>query len=359
MRLQLTALALLACFWPRHAGAQVAGADVRGMLYRDSDNTTVTTATAGASGTVLDRYSVRARYLADIISSASVDVVTTATKPFDETRHEGEGALAYDDGDRNVGGRYVYSVENDWRSHTFGVAGGLALFGKQLELAAAIDVGLNSIWRVDDVGFDQTLTSVAPALSATIVATRNDVVALGYQLSYLSGFLSSPYRYAFVRDAAGAALLGPAERHPERRIRHALAARYHRYLMHDSALRMHMRLYGDDWGIASLTASAEYIVGFGPIELEARLRGYAQSKASFYQPAYQRAMRFMTADRELGQLIDGFAGGGIVYRDEPFGPLHSFSVALRGDGFAFRYIDFPRLPSRTGLIAELGVAAEF
>jgi hypothetical protein len=115
----------------------------------------------------------------------------------------------------------------------------------------------------------------------------------------------------------------------------------------------------DDWGIESVTLGTEYVIGFPPVELGVRVRGYIQSEAAFYEAVYEEARRYMTADRELGAFMDGFAGGKIGVRHRFGGVLDTLTAELRVDGFGFWYFDFPRLPRRSGIIGEVGVGATF
>src|SRR5215218_4260729 len=77
-------------------GAQFSAAiDGRTSLYQDSDRTLISTTTAAVKISPIDRISIKGRYLADIITSASVDVISSATpEPFHETRHEGTGSVS-------------------------------------------------------------------------------------------------------------------------------------------------------------------------------------------------------------------------------------------------------------------------
>jgi hypothetical protein len=330
--------------------------DARGSVYHDSDRTTIGTTTGVVRAAPLDRLSLKARYLADVISTASVDVTSAATPSFEEIRHEAEGAVSYHDGTRTADVSYIFSREPDWRSHT--IAGGLGhdLFNHQLTLGLGGTLVLNRVGRSGDPNFGKSLTSGGASVSATVIASPRDLVNVAYSLNYSAGYQSSPYRQAYLRDPSGTSLtIGVPEVHPEVRIRHALAMRYNRWLFRKSALRMHARGYLDDWGIASLTAGVEYVIGFGPMEVGLHVRGYGQVKARFYQPIYPEPARFMTADRELGTFIDGFAGARLTWLHEFSKRTRSLKAELKVDGFGFKYFDFPRLPKRYGLIAELGV----
>jgi len=364
MRLQLTPLAVtlmvIAATSPiRTARAQDAvRADARAGVYHDSDSTTVGTATTAVRGTIEDRVTLKGRYLADIISSASVDVISAATGRFDEVRHEAEGGVSYADGTNTVNATYIYSIENDWSSHTVAAGLGRDFFDHQVTLGLGGRFVLNAIERQDDDNFSEGLLVGTGTASAAVVLTPEDLISFAYSFTYASGFQSSPYRFAYLDSPTGLTI-GVPERHPDRRMRHALAVRHNHYLFKNAALRSHGRAYYDDWGIVSGTVGTEFVVGFPPLEIGARVRGYLQGAAVFYESVYEQPRRYMTADRELGAFTDVFAGGLIALRHDFNAAVEMLEAEIRVDGCYFKYFDFPRLPQRTGLTAELGLGISF
>lgn len=363
MRLQLTLAwwsSVAALLWSAQARAEVVELNGRGGLYWDTDETTIWTATTAIRGTIEELVTLEARYLADIISTASIDVVSAATESFEEIRHEAEGGVSYADGTRSASATYIFSYEPDWLSHTAALGLGHDVFDHQLTIGLGGNFVHNEIGRKDDDNFDERLLGGGGTLSMALVATSDDLISLAYTVTYSGGYHASPYRFAYLRDPSGTdILLGPPETHPDRRVRHALAMRYNRYLFKNSALRSHIRGYVDDWGIESLTIGTEYVIGFPPVELGVRIRGYIQSKATFYEAIYAEPRRYMTADREMGAFMDGFAGGKVGVRHRFGGALETLRAELRVDGFGFQFFDFARLASRAGVIGELGIGADF
>jgi len=371
MRLQLTCgVALISAatvlLMTQAAWAQpVASADLRGAIYEDSDATTITTATAAVRATAFEVVNLKARYLIDVVSSASVDVVSAATGRFDEIRHEAEGGIGYVDSSRSATVTYIRSTEPDWTSHTMSLGLSHDFFSHQLTLGVSGTLVLNKVGRVDDDNFADTLTVGAGGLSATIVASPKDIVSVAYSATYSAGYHASPYRFAYLLDhdpsglTAGLTLSAP-ETHPEKRFRQALAARYNRYLFKHSALRSHLRGYLDDWGIRSVTFGSEYVIGFPPVELGVFVRGYGQTKATFYQPTYATPQRYMSADREMCKFMDGFAGARIGWRHRfKRSFIDTLRAEARGQVLGFRYYGYPRLKTRGGGIGELGLGATF
>jgi hypothetical protein len=362
MRALVAAVVTLACALAvaRGAAAQpVVQVDARGSIYNDSDDTTIGTATVAVRGTAADVLTIKARYLADVISSASVDVVSAATDRFDEIRHEAEGGVTYADGTNTLSGTYIYSYEPDWDSHTAALGLGRDFFQHQLTLGLGGNFVWNNVGRKDDDNFDEEMVVGGGTLSAAVVATKDDLISTAYSLIVSSGYQSSPYRYAYLADAATGLPFGPPESHPERRARHALALQYNRYLFKDSSLRSHVRGYLDDWGVKSVTVGTEYVIGFSPIELGARVRGYYQTKADFYEDIYPERRKYMTADRELSPFIDGFVGLRLGYRQRFESWLDTLKADAKFEVFGFRFFDFDRLPERGGLIGEVGLGAAF
>lgn len=350
--LALAAVASLVAAPSTAAAQAVTGADLRSIVYQDSDRTTISTTTAAVRGAATESLELRARYLIDVVSTASVDVISAATDSFQENRHEVEGGIGWRDGGRTAALSYIHSNEPDWKSHTVGAGGSLDFVNRQLTVGAGASVGINAVGRADDANFDETLRSYGGNLSVAVVLSQTSIVSLNYSFSALRGYQASPYRMArFMSPASRLPLAGP-ETHPERRDRHALALRHNQHLFDDTALRSHLRLYADDWGVASVTAGAEYVVGFGDVDWSVRARGYLQRGADFYQSIYDERREFMTADRELSPFFDVFVGSRLALRRS------RFHADLRVDGFYFRYADFERLPERSGVIVELGAGVD-
>ena len=350
-------LAVAACHATGRGRAEEPGLDVsaRGGIYLDDDATSVVTTVAGIEGKALEHASVRVHGLLDIVSSASVDVVSAATERWDETRKEFGASLGYEDGTRTLSASYRRSVENDWGSHTGSLGGSHDFMAHNLTLGLGVSATHNDVGRADDENFAEQLRSYGGTLSATVVASRNDILSLTYAPSHLVGYQSSPYRFVrYLDPTAGAVVSGP-EVVPERRWRHAVVVAHNHHLLEDSALRSHGRAYWDDWGIASGTLGTEYVHGLGGFEPSVFVRGYYQGRAGFYEDGYSTRRRYMTADRELGVFWDVFAGIRLAYRKSPLGFLKELRSDLKLTGFLFAFEEFERLPERRGFTAELGL----
>jgi hypothetical protein len=366
MRVQLrgtvaAAAALAVVAAPLAHAEPVVLVDGRSGIYNDSDATFVSTSTLAVRGNPIDRLSLKGRVLVDVISTASVDVVSAATGRWNEVRKEFEGGIAYRDGTRTATVAYIHSNENDWISHTFSAGASHDFADHTITLGLGGSIGLNDVGRAYDETFHRDLNSFGGSIDATYVATRWDLLSATYSLSYLAGYQASPYRFVTFTDPDVPVLQDSApETHPESRVRHAIAVRWLRHVFSDSTIRSQLRLYGDSWALLSVTAAAEYVIGLGDLELGLIARGYAQRHARFYQDGYDVPRRYMTADRELSTFFDFFGGGRVGYRHGfAESVLEELRAELKLEGFAFRFTEFSRLPSRTGLIGELALGASF
>jgi hypothetical protein len=351
--------------------------DGRTSLYQDSDRTTISTTAVAARISPTERLALNGRYLADIITSASVDVVSAATPhAFHDTRHEGTGSLSYADGTRTASVGYIYSTEHDWQAHT-GTAGFSSDFlNHRLTVGVGGGYTTNAISRSTtdafhpdvpqlDGNFHRKMKQGNASLDVGVVVTKRDLLTFDYTFMFADGYQASPYRFVtYTSPITGVLSPGAEERDPETRIRHAASVRWNHHAFKDTAIKSHLRGYVDDWGILSVTGGVEYVVGFNlgkgsstpssDFELGVFARGYAQNSASFYQAVYDKPRRYMTADRELSALVDAFGGLRLAWARR-VGVFDELRAEIKGTGFVFHYFDFPRLDGRTGLIGEFAL----
>lgn len=336
----------------------VATIEGRTSLYEDTDETTISTTVVALSGRPVEEVTVSGHYLADIVSSASVDVVSAATDRWTETRHEGTWGVGYADGTNTAGLGYTYSVEHDWRSHTGSASFSRDILNHMITLGGGGSVTLNDIGRAGDPSFKKDGKQGSGTLSASFVLSRTDVVSVAYTLVYVDGYNASPYRFVrFVDPLVPRLLTGAPENVPDVRVRHAVGALWNHHMFRDTVLRSQLRGYGDDWGVLSATAGTEYVVGFGGFEVGAFARGYVQTGASFYQDTYDKPRVFMTADRELSPFADVFGGLRLLYRSGPVWAFEDLKAELEGTAFHFQFFDFERLPDRQGFMVDFALGA--
>lgn len=378
MRLQLTALAIalasLTLAAPSRASAQTRPwrIAVDGMVYTDTDNVQSYTPAVSVRRLLdADGSQVGARAAVDVVSAASVDVISHATPRFLEARTEGEldAAGAFDDQLLSIA--YRFSWEPDYLSNGLTAGWRTRLGGAD----SVLDVTYGLTWDV--VGrsgtpwsaFSENLFTHRAGISFTQNLGAQTVLRVVYTLTGQDGYLEKPYRYVPLFDPAVAQTTEldldnfdafrlpyrPPESVPDRRIGHALGARMLQYLEPiDGSLRVDYQFYVDDWLVTSHIVEAMVLATFDPLRLGVYGRGYFQTGASFWRREYTVSApstipRWRSLDRDLSTYYS-ITGG---LRAELFS--EEWSGYLDGAVMFTHWDDFLLLDERVALIAQVGV----
>lgn len=372
MRLPLLLLAPLTALLALGAVAQWEAGGTRVELrtagYVDDDDTLVVRPYV-AGRLAIDDARVGLAYSPDVISTASVDIVSAASQRVDEVRHQGVADVAYV-GDRGLvlGASYSAGVEPDHQSH-----GGRARVAGDLDDARlwtgalSLSVTWAQISSVVDPRLGAESISADLALSLARIFDASSVGRLSLEAGVVSGFQASAYRTVRLGDWQARrsdghdpevpiwSFTGVAgvvrEHHPELRLRARLGVDGARDLGHHVAILGRLGGYGDDWGILAGDLQAE--LRFEPEPgLVARVgaRAYLQSGASFWQRRYpsNEEPLFATGDRELGPMRSYTVLLGISI------PVDEVQLDARVEGIRFEYPEFDLLPERHALSMILG-----
>lgn len=371
MRLPLMlarALAALAVLAPGAAGADSRAASWT-EIYTDNDRVTVVSQQVGARADVHEKVELDATYDVDVISAASIDVVTAASpRGYTEVRHGLTLGGRYQpvQGTR-VGLHYRPSWEPDYESH--GLALSLSREWLERRLTSLLDYRINfdSVGRLgDDRRFWRGLTTHAVGAGLGWVLTAHTVVDLLYELQVRDGFQASPYRFVpLFRADEDTPLAMLPEAVPTHRLTQAVALRVRHAFSPVWFTSASYRFYFDDWGLRSHTAAAKLERTFveDRLILALSLRGYDQSAARFYQAHYEApagsAPQYRVLDKVLASSWS-FLGSVLgEYRLGPYGPLDRLFLSLKLAVLEQHFRDFPLLPVRRAFIGSLGVSAEF
>ncbi|MCU1282531.1 MAG: hypothetical protein JWM53_6077 [bacterium] len=326
------------------------------QIYTDSDHTTVVSPLAALSRDAWKGGTLSASYVADVVSSASIDVVSNATSRMNDFRSEITAGLVQKLRNTTLSGSYVYSVENDYQSHNVELGFAQDLFEKNSTLAVGATFSSNDVYRTGDQSFHRKLTVAGLSASWTQVLNRTTIAQLSYSFSYGNGYWASPYRFVRVETPDLAAIeFKVPETEPNERYRHAAVIGLNKHLFSDTSLQGDYRFYADNWGVTSHTVQLRYFVTWKDVTLRLRERFYYQSGASFFQPHYTAAtlQPFVTADRELSTFWSNVAGFKISWR-LPW--VHrALEVEAKVDYFHFGYVNFALLSSRDGADIEAGL----
>ena len=349
MRLQLGGLLLV-------AGAASADTSFisKVQVYTDSDHTTVISPVVEAQTDVTPTTTVNLGYLVDVVTSASVDIVTQASATtIHDTRHQVSAGVAQTLGDYGLRAGYSFSRENDYLSHTIDGSVTRDVDDKNTQLGLGYGVSFNTVGRADDVNFSRSMTNQHVAASITQVIGPHLIGQLTYELENESGYQASPYRFVPVGGLANPTYWVP-ETDPDSRTRNALVVGLNQ-AVGEGSIQGDFRIYHDTWGITSETIGARYYVKLSrATELRLRERFYTQNAASFYQSTYTSAQEFMAFDRELSPLWSETFGAKLMHALTPH-----LEGELKADLFYYNYSDFVPLKSRTGANLGIGVSVTY
>jgi hypothetical protein len=307
-----------------HVGTDVAA-------YADSDHVFVLTpSVAGHLENPTAGWSVDASYLVDVVSAASVDIVSTASRNYTEVRQAGTLGATYKPGDFGGTVNGAISREPDYLSLSGGGSLTQDLRDRNVTLFLGFNHGYDIAGRTDTPFsvFSRTLDTEAVKAGVTLVLDRTTIASFIADTIFENGDPSKPYRYVPLFDpgtnvpnGASVAVVNslrvaarPLEQLPLSRQRYAGSFRLAHRLHAKATLRLDERLYVDSWALKASTTDFRFLKDFGPVvELGPHLRFHAQSEVDFWQRAYTLGPGFAipalrTGDRELGPLL-GMTGG--------------------------------------------------
>jgi hypothetical protein len=239
-----------------------------GVYVRDdTDRTTVISPRLRLRSQLAEETHLDVAYTVDVWTSASVDIVASASQPVTEQRDELNAGLDQVIGDVTLAGGYRYSIEPDYESHGGSLSVALALADNAATLAWSASGSADSVGRAGDPRFAEEVTTLMTGASLTQVLDADTVVQLLYELTSVRGYQASAYRYVALGidgRCHGQAPFCLPEQNPRERLRHALALRVRRALGQSWSAGAGYRFYLDDWGILSHTATADLAWALDP-----------------------------------------------------------------------------------------------
>lgn len=243
-------------------------------------------------------------YYVDMISSASIDVVTTAS-PYDEERKQWSLGMDYLRGNTTMSMSYTSSVESDFdaKTYTFGVS--QDMFGDLTTLSLTYSYGDDVIGRSDDPTFERENKRQFYGVGITQIITRNLITTLNIETITDEGFLNNPYRsvrYLDLNNPVGYSY--EPELYPNTRTTNAIGLRARYYLPYRAAAQVEYRFFTDTWNITSNTAAVSYVHPWRDWLFEVKYRWHNQTGAHFFQDLFSRseATNFRGRDKELSPL---------------------------------------------------------
>jgi hypothetical protein len=324
-------------------------------VRNDDDQTTVISPYARAAKKLAETTGASATYTADIWTSASIDIRSSASRrpvqPVTEQRDELDLALTQEISDLTLTGAYRFSSEHDYTSNGAMLDGAYAFADKAATLSLGVRALFDSVGRAGDPSFARDLTTLDAALSFTQVLDRMMFGQVTYEIAHSSGYQASPYRWVGVGGTGYGCVAAPTclrEHVPDARTRHALAAMLRRALSDAISLGASYRYYFDDWGLGSHTVLAALGWNLGSAALlSLRYRFYTQSEADFYLPRYLELApdAYRTRDRELSVMSYHRIGADLHYDLGLREDQARLAFALSAAGNFYSYDDFVGLSS--------------
>lgn len=292
-----------------------------------------------------EKYSVSANYYVDMVSSASIDVMTTAS-PYREERTQ--GSLAFDmlNGKTQYSVNFTNSDENDYTANTASFDVSQDMFGDLTTVSFGFSRGWDEVRKRGDEAFEEPIDRSTWRLGLSQIVTPRLMMGANYELVTDEGFLNNPYRS--VRYVDGESATGYAwqpEAYPRTRTSSAASLNARYFLPYRAAVHGEYRWFTDTWGIDASTVRVGYTHPWGARWIfEAGYRWYDQSAADFYSDLFPRqdAQNFLARDKELSSFTSHMVSVGATYELPPLGWkfIQRSTVNLFYDRFRFEYDDF-------------------
>ncbi len=370
-----------------HHSATIVHAKAETSTYADSDSVAVNTPGVEASvENPLAGWSVSGSYLVDIVSAASVDIVSTASPHWTEIRHAATFSAKYKPHLFGGGVSAAISREPDYLSLSAGGNVSLDLDDKNVVPLLGYSYTHNTAGR------HTTPFSVYSHVYST--HTINGALELVLDPSTLVTFVSDvilergnqakPYRYIplFAPGVADTVPLGASgqlvnqmrlpgkviENLPLSRNRFALTARLAQRLS-ASTFIISERGYADDWGQKASTTDMRFVVDMGKrFYLWPHLRLDVQSAVSFWKRAYTAQLgpdglvnvpSLRTGNRELGPLLTTTFGGGFRWNIGPDLSPRDWSIVFLIEASETNYRDALYIKNRLSGFSALELEATF
>jgi hypothetical protein len=297
-----------------------------------------------------------AYYYVDTISSASVDVMSTAS-PYSEERKEGQLGIEYLHDKTIMALSIRQSDEDDYLAQSLNINISHDTFGDLTNLSLGLAFSDNEIRRNGDDLFEEQSQQYRISAGISQIITRNLSLNLNVEAVTDEGYLNNPYRTVRYIDTAVAAGVGyQAEVYPKTRNSFStkLSASY--YLPYRAALFLHYRYFSDSWQIDANDIELGYRHPFGKtFELELKVRYYQQTQANFYSDlfAYKDAQNFLARDKELSDFDDLTLGIGLTYLIPKQYSISDWrsEASIQWDYITFNYNNF-RDPTAEGGVGD-------
>ena len=266
-----------------------------------------------ARKTLGKKVSVWGNYYVDSITSASIDVITTASQYTEERTEHGFG-VDYLQDTSTLSLAFANSAENDFVANTIHFSIAQDMFGDLTTVSMGYSRGWDVVTATGNPGFEKKADRQNFKLGVSQILTKNLLMELNIETISDEGYLNNPYRS--VRYLSGTTYAYQGELYPNTRTSHAAALRAMYYLPYRAAIKAEYRIFTDTWGIRANATEVGYTHPFEDDWIfEFTYRYYTQTGANFYSDLfpYIDAQNYLARDKELSTFNSSTFGVGASY----------------------------------------------
>jgi hypothetical protein len=292
-----------------------------------------------------DKVSLSGTYYVDMVSNASIDVVTQAS-PFKETRTEYSVGADYAYRDSLLSASYSNSNEPDYKAQALSIDASQEVFGNMTTVKLGFTRGKDDVGKKGE-GFFDYAKHWRYRLGVTQILTPSWLATLNMEAVSDEGFLGSPYRAARVFGA-----LVP-ERNPRTRSSRAIKLGAIGEIMPRTSLHVDYRYFYDTWDIKAHTfeVGGSRYVGESFL-IDGYLRYYKQSAALFYSDNATTETTYISRNRQLSTFNDIAPGVRVTYVYKQVPGKYEIQGHLNYEYQRFNFSDFTDI--RTGQLYSYG-----
>ncbi|MCP4877589.1 MAG: DUF3570 domain-containing protein [Gammaproteobacteria bacterium] len=293
-----------------------------------------------------DSVSVGLNHYVDSVTSASIDVLVSASE-YTEERKENTISLDYLRHKTTMSVGYTTSVESDFDATTLSLGISQDMFGDLTTVSMSFALGDNIITRNDDEDFEEDAKVRSYRFGVSQIFTKNLITAFTLETITDEGYLNNPYRSVRYRDGSPVGYSFQQEVYPKTRTSNAVAVRANYFLPQRAAIHAGVRVFEDSWDIDAKTYELGYSFPYQESWIfEASFRYHDQDKASFYSDLYPYvdAQDHLARDKELSSFTSSTLGIGASYEfGRSWSAIDRGSLNIYVDMISFDYDDFTDL----------------
>ncbi|MFO1339687.1 MAG: DUF3570 domain-containing protein [Burkholderiaceae bacterium] len=312
---------------------------------------------------IADTVSLSATYYVDMVSNASIDVVTTAS-PYKETRQQIDLGLDYAVRDSLIHLSASKGNEPDYTAQTMGLDISQEIFSGMTTVALGFTEGRDQVGQKGIAGYFDHANHWQYRLGLTQILTPRWLASANVEAISDEGFLGSPYRAARVFGTF------VPERVPRTRSSRAIKFRAlgdisDWFSSGRHAMHAEYRYFWDNWGIKAHTLEGGYSRYFGDAWMaDALIRYNKQGAALFYSDNAPTETLYVTRNRQLGDYSNVSLGGKLSYTWAKVPGRYEIKLNGSYEFVRFNYQDFTDIRSGkayafNGSLLQLYVTANF